>query len=108
MSSGGRGFASSHGAGAPGGMRSLSGGSGKKPPALMDPSRERDKHRILALFAPYRWRLGAVLSLIVFSSGLSMVSPFLLKSVLDNGIFKHETTLLTELVAGMIAIAIAT
>jgi ATP-binding cassette subfamily B protein len=28
--------------------------------------------------------------------------------VLDNGIFKHETTLLTELVAGMIAIAIAT
>jgi ATP-binding cassette subfamily B protein len=108
MSSGGRGFAASHGAGAPGGMRSLGGGSGKKPPALMDPSRERDKHRILALFAPYRWRLGAVLSLIVFSSGLSMVSPFLLKHVLDEGIFKHETTLLTELVAGMIAIAIAT
>jgi ATP-binding cassette subfamily B protein len=89
-------------------MRSLHGGSGKKPPALMDPSRERDKHRILALFAPYRWRLGAVLSLIVFSSGLSMISPFLLKGVLDEGIFKHETTLLTELVAGMIAIAIAT
>jgi ATP-binding cassette subfamily B protein len=89
-------------------MRSLHGGSGKKPPPLMDPSRERDKHRILALFAPYRWRLSAVLSLIVFSSGLSMVSPFLLKGVLDDGIFKHETTLLTELVAGMIAIAIAT
>jgi ATP-binding cassette subfamily B protein len=88
-------------------MRSLR-GPDKKPPALMDPSRQRDKHRILALFKPYRLRLGSVLALIIFSSALSMVSPFLLKSVLDNGIFKHETTLLTELVAGMIGIAIAT
>jgi ATP-binding cassette, subfamily B, bacterial len=88
-------------------MRSLR-GPGKKPPALMDPSRERDKHRILALFRPYRVRLGAVLALIVFTAGLSMVSPFLLRAVLDKGIFKHETTLLTELVAGMIAIAVIT
>jgi ATP-binding cassette, subfamily B, bacterial len=88
-------------------MRSLR-GPGKKPPALMDPSRQRDKHRILALFKPYRVRLGAVLALIVFTAGLSMVSPFLLKAVLDDGIFKHETTLLTELVAGMIAIAVIT
>jgi ATP-binding cassette subfamily B protein len=90
-------------------MRSLRGAGGsKKPPPLMDPTRERDRHRILALFKPYRWRLSAVLALIVFSSALSMVSPFLLKGVLDDGIFKHETTLLTELVAGMIAIAIVT
>jgi ATP-binding cassette subfamily B protein len=108
MSSGGRGFAASNGASAPGGMRSLHGGSGQKPPPLMDPTRQRDGHRILALFRPYRWRLGAVLGLIVFSSGLSMVSPFLLKGVLDDGIFKHETRLLTELVAGMIAIAVVT
>jgi ATP-binding cassette subfamily B protein len=108
MSSGGREFAASHGGGGSGGRRSLRGGPDKKPPPLMDPSRERDGHRILALFKPYRWRLGAVLALIVFSSGLSMLSPFLLKAVLDKGIFKHETTLLTELVAGMIAIAIAT
>jgi ATP-binding cassette subfamily B protein len=107
MSSGGRGFAASHGAGAPGGMRSLR-GSGKKPPPLMDPSRERDKHRILALFRPYRGRLIIVLTMIVFSSLLSMTSPFLLKGVLDNGILRHQHTLLTELVAGMIAIAIAT
>jgi ATP-binding cassette, subfamily B, bacterial len=108
MSSGGRGFAASHGASAPGGMRSLRGGPDKKPPPLMDPTRERDGHRILALFKPYRARLGAVLGLIVFSSALSMVSPFLLRSVLDNGLFKHQTTLLTELVLGMIGIAIAT
>ena len=88
-------------------MRGLRGG-GKPPPPLMDPSRERDKHRILALFRPYRIRLGVVLIMIVFSAGLSMISPLLLQSVLDKGIFRHETTLLTELVAGMIAIAIAT
>jgi ATP-binding cassette subfamily B protein len=107
MSSGHRGFAASHGAGGTGAMRSLRGGS-KKPPPLMDPSRQRDGHRILALFRPYRGRLIAVVALIVFSSALSMLSPFLLQSVLDNGIFKHQTTLLTELVAGMIAIAVAT
>ncbi|MGB9185531.1 MAG: ABC transporter ATP-binding protein [Solirubrobacteraceae bacterium] len=106
--SSGRGFAASHGAGGEGGMRALRGGGAKKPPPLMDPSRERDKHRILALFGPYRVRLAVVLIMIVFSAGLSMVSPFLLQSVLDNGIFRHETTLLSELVAGMIAIAIAT
>jgi ATP-binding cassette subfamily B protein len=108
MSSGSRGFAASHGHGAPGRMRSLRGGSGKKPPPLMDPTRKRDRHRILALFAPYRKRLMIVLVMIVFSAGLGMVSPFLLKAVLDKGIFHHEHTLLTELVAAMIVIAILT
>jgi ATP-binding cassette subfamily B protein len=106
MSSGHRGFAASNGASAPGSTRSLRGGDRKKPPPLMDPSRERDAHRILALFKPYRMRLGVVLVMIVFSALLSMVSPFLLKAVLDKGIFHHQHTLLTELIAGMIAIAI--
>jgi ATP-binding cassette subfamily B protein len=108
-----RGFGAAHGA-APGSMgRMMNGGQrgtrrggDKKPPPLMDPSRERDRHRILALFRPYRARLGAVLLLICASAGLSMLNPFLLKSVLDNGIFKHEHTLLTELVLGMIGIAV--
>ena len=107
MSSGGRGFAASNGASAPGGMRSL-GGSTKKPPPLMDPTRKRDGKRIRALFRPYRVRLTVVLSMIVFSAGLSMLQPFLLRGVLDNGLLKHEQTTLTVLVAGMIAIAIAT
>jgi len=88
-------------------MRSLRNGD-RKPPPLMDPSRKRDRHRILALFRPHRRRLTLVLAMIVFNSGLSMVSPFLLRAVLDRGIFHHDETLLTELVAGMIAIAIAT
>src|ERR1039458_6009859 len=69
--------------GGPGAMRARRGGN-KKPPSLMDPSRERDRHRILALFRPYRSRLVVVLSMIVFSAGLSMLSPFLLRPVLDR------------------------
>ncbi len=88
-------------------MRSLR-GPDRKPPPLMDPSRERDRHRILKLFAPYRWRLASVLVLIVFSSGLSMISPFLLRSILDTALPKRNESLLTELVLGMVAIAIAT
>src|SRR5258707_1019605 len=79
----------------------------KKPPRLMDPSRKRERGRILQLFGPYRWRLAAVMGLIVFSAGLGMLQPFLLRDVLDEGIFEHKTTLLTWLVLAMIAIAIA-
>ncbi|MGI8573467.1 MAG: ABC transporter ATP-binding protein [Solirubrobacteraceae bacterium] len=88
-------------------MRGL-GDPDRKPPPLMDPTRERDRGRILRLFKPYRRRLGSVLGLIVVSAGISMLNPFLLRDVLDEGIFKHNTTLLTELVLAMIAIAIAT
>jgi ATP-binding cassette subfamily B protein len=104
MSFGGRRFAASNGAAAPGSLR----GSAKKPPPLMDPTRQRDRHRILALFKPYRLRLTVVLVMIVIGAGLSMVSPFLLRAVLDKGIFGHDSTLLTVLVLAMIAIAILT
>jgi ATP-binding cassette, subfamily B, bacterial len=49
-----------------------------------------------------------VLGLIGISAGLSMISPFLLREVLDRAIPERDTTLLTMLVAGMIAISIAT
>jgi ATP-binding cassette, subfamily B, bacterial len=107
LSSRSEGLGSTHGA-APGSTRAAFGGSKKKPPPLMDPTRERDRGRILRLFAPYRWRLIAVLALIVFGAGLSMVSPFLLKDALNDGILRHEQTILAEAVAGMIVIAILT
>jgi ATP-binding cassette subfamily B protein len=42
--------------------------------------------RVAHLFGPYRARLGAVLGLIFISAGLGMVSPFLLKEILDTAI----------------------
>src|SRR5437660_8558594 len=106
MSFGGRGMGAAHGTPGTGAMRSLR-GPDKKPPALMDPTRERDRNRIFRLFRPYRGRLAAVMGLIVFSAGLAMLQPFLLRDTLDEGIFEHKTTLLTWLVLAMIAIAIA-
>ena len=67
-----------------------------------------DRRRLLGLFRPYRLRLGAVLFLILISAALGMVSPFLLRAVLDQAIPERDTTLLAALVAGMIAIAVAT
>ena len=89
-----------------GAMRAMRGGSGTKPPGLMDPSRGRDRHRILALFTPYRARLVVVLVMIIASAGVSMLNPFLLRGALDTGIFKHNATVLSETVLGMIAVAV--
>ncbi len=94
-----------HGAGGSGAMRQFR-NSKKEPPGLMDPSRERDGRRIMGLFKPYRKRLGVVLVLIVFSSGISMLNPFLVKSALDNGLLGHNGTILTETVLGMVGVAI--
>jgi ATP-binding cassette subfamily B protein len=71
----------------------------------MDPTRKRDRGRILRLFRPYRKRLGLVLAMIVASSGISLLSPFLLREALDVGIFKHDNKVLTLTVLGMIAVA---
>jgi ATP-binding cassette, subfamily B, bacterial len=64
--------------------------------------------RIARLFRPYRLRLVTVLALIAISAGISMISPFLLREVLDKAIPERDTALLTALVGGMIAISIAT
>jgi ATP-binding cassette subfamily B protein len=62
--------------------------------------------RISALFGPYRLRLGGLLALIFLSAGLGVISPFLLREVIDTAIPKHDTRLLSLLVGGMIALSI--
>ena len=49
-----------------------------------------------------------MLGLIAISAGLGMVTPFLLRDVLDHAIPEGDTTLLSWLVGGMVFIAIAT
>ena len=83
-------------------------GSQKKPPELMDPTRQRDRTRILALFKPYRMRLTVVLVMIVIAAGVSMLSPFLLRRALDVGLFQHDNAVLTATVLGMIGVAVFT
>ena len=78
--------------------------------------RRANLRRIIRLFGPYRARLGLVCGLIVVSAGLGVVSPFLLREVLDTAIRVDPSVgeatvrlgLLTALVAGMVAIPIVT
>jgi ATP-binding cassette subfamily B protein len=70
--------------------------------------RRANLRRIGRLFTPYKARLVAVLALIVVAAGLGIVSPFLLRAVLDTAIPEQNAVLLTWLVVGMIAIAVAT
>jgi ATP-binding cassette subfamily B protein len=81
-------------------------GGARQPPELMDPTRQRDVRRILELFRPYWVRLGSVLLLIVLSAGVSILNPFLLRTALDDGLFNHRGTVLTEAVLGMIGVAV--
>jgi ATP-binding cassette subfamily B protein len=70
--------------------------------------RRANGRRIVRLFRPYRGRLGVVSALIVVSAGLGVVSPFLLREVLDVAIPEEDMTLLSLLVLGMVAIPVVT
>jgi ATP-binding cassette subfamily B protein len=84
-------------------------GGGERPERPADREvRRANLRRIGGLFAPYGWKLSAVCGLIVISAALGVVSPFLLRGVLDTAIPQQRTGLLSVLVAGMIAIAIFT
>jgi ATP-binding cassette, subfamily B, bacterial len=83
--------------------------SREKPERPADPAvRRANLRRVSGLFRHYWPKLTVVLALIVFASALSVVSPFLLRAVLDTAIPEKNTKLLTLLVAGMIGIAIVT
>jgi len=69
--------------------------------------RRANLRRIAGLFRAYRRRLTAVLVLILISAALGVIPAFLLRGVLE-AIGRHETTRLSVLAAGMIAIAIVT
>jgi ATP-binding cassette, subfamily B, bacterial len=83
--------------------------SGEPPERPTDPAvRKANFRRIVRLFRPYKARLGVVSVLIVFSAAIGVVSPFLLREVLDEAIPEEDVGLLTALVAGMVAIPIVT
>ncbi len=67
--------------------------------------------RIVALFRPYRARVGLIVAVIVVSSGLSVVGALLIKVVFDDALFPPggpNLPLLFELVGVLIAIPIIT
>ncbi len=86
---------------------SFAGGDPPERPA--DPAvRQANFRRIVRLFRTYRARLAAVSGLILVSASLGVISPFLLREVLDVAIPEENLGLLTALVAGMVVIPIVT
>ena len=78
------------------------------PPAAIatSPSPRVSLRRIARLFVPYRMRLSALLGLIFVSAGVGVISPFLLRRVLDHAIPRRDTTELLLLVGGMVAVSV--
>jgi ATP-binding cassette, subfamily B, bacterial len=74
-----------------------------------DPAvRKANLRRIVGLFRPYKRTLLVVNLLILVSAALGVIPSFLLREVLDVAIPEERVGLLTALVAGMVAIPIAT
>lgn len=108
------------------GMREFGGGGGggrggpwSPREAVVRPAdravRRAHGRRIVVLFRPYWAKLGFVSFLIVVSSALGVVSPFLLREILDTAIQVRpnatahvDLPLLTWLAGGMIGIAVVT
>ncbi len=97
------------GHGATGGRGDRAGGAG----ARRDPrdtaqlaAHPVSARRVLALFAPHRWTIAAVLVLIVSSSALGLVSPFLVREIVDVAIPQPDVRLLLVLVGAMVGAAV--
>jgi ATP-binding cassette, subfamily B, bacterial len=73
---------------------------------MQPPSRPAELRRIARLFAPYKVQLTTVLILIAAASVVSLVSPFLLRAILDKAIPQGRTGLLSWLALGMIAVSV--
>jgi ATP-binding cassette subfamily B protein len=83
---------------------------GRRTVTAADKAQARDVsvRRIARLFIPHRWSIATVTAIIIASSVVAMASPFLLRAVIDDALPRQDLTLLSWLVAGMIAVATAT
>ena len=62
--------------------------------------------RVWTFAQPYRLRIVGLLLAILLTSGLSLVSPLLYRSLIDDAIPAGDSTLLNALALGMIAVPI--
>lgn len=85
--------------------------SATKPrPTLDEPAGDTDTpvslRRIAGLFRPHRGPMTALFALLVVQAGLGVVSPFLLREILDDALPHRDTLLISLLAAGMIAASV--
>lgn len=83
------------------------GGGGRGGPELrLAPGQKADVRRVLSLFRHYRRTLLAVLALIALGAAAGVVSPFLVREIVDVALPDRREDLLLYAVGGLIAVTI--
>lgn len=70
------------------------------------PGQKADVRRILGLFRAYRGTIGVVLALIAVGAAAGVVSPFLVRAIVDHGLPDRDLHLLAWCVGGLIAVTL--
>nr|WP_246104725.1 ABC transporter ATP-binding protein [Rudaeicoccus suwonensis] len=85
-------------------------GPKKKDPADLEQLREHPVtfRRIAGLFRPHRRPLAIVIAIIVVSSAVGLITPFLTRDLINIAIPERNVALLLELVGGMLAVTVVT
>ncbi|MGY5763921.1 ABC transporter ATP-binding protein [Brachybacterium sp. DNPG3] len=90
-----------------GGPRGGGGGGGAGRDELrLAPGQKADVRRVMGLFAPYRGTLLGVLVLIALGAAAGVVSPFLIREIVDVALPDQRTDLLAWSVGGLIAVTV--
>src|SRR4030066_1380081 len=88
-----------HGGG--GGWYSLMSSTGEKPKVTVGLLR-----RVLGYSKPYRWQLTGMLVLILFSTGLTLLTPLVLRDLIDNTIPSGNLSRLVFLAVALMLIPV--
>lgn len=70
------------------------------------PGQKADVRRILGLFRPYRGTVVAVLALIALAAAANVVSPFLIREIVDRALPESDLRLLLLCVGGLVAVTV--
>lgn len=70
------------------------------------PGQKADVRRILGLFRPYRGTVLAVLALIALAAAANVVSPFLIREIVDRALPESDLRLLLLCVGGLVAVTV--
>ncbi|ATG55414.1 multidrug ABC transporter ATP-binding protein [Brachybacterium ginsengisoli] len=95
-----------HGPMGPGGGMGGMGGGRMREDAEPATGQRADLRRVLGLFRPYRGTLIAVLALIVLAAAAGVVSPFLIREIVDVALPEQRADVLGWSVGGLIAVTI--
>ena len=63
--------------------------------------------RVFGLYAPYKWQLIAVIAMVLITAALGIITPLLIRRVIDSSIPNGDETELYWLVGGMVAVTVA-